>query len=415
MAKMEYHVFRKQKTSVKKSKETSVEKTFYRWYYYFYNSEGKKIQKACPKCRNRSDAENYIRTLPPLAGPGASNDNLLLRDIAGSMYIPGSAHIERRRQLGKATQIETLMDARKYINRIIADYGDRAVAGITADEVVNHLFTVDRSGSWKNHYIAFFKEIFLEAARYGCKITPPVFPAFALNSKKADKFTGTELAAFFKPENFPDNQLFTFFLLVLSAGLRLGEARAIRKKQVFFNEKLLVVDGFLKRNGLRTEYNKKGTPDNPKFRAVLLPDLTLDYLLAHINNSPLGADDLIFTIEGRPVRQEFAENVFSRALIKAGIAHSAEKLKNEGILKKGHITKKADLIPDGRKLVPHSLRYTYVSRMRLFFTAKELLPMTGHTTENMVDYYNRKNIEDIKKALPPANTALEALLDFRAG
>ena len=39
----------------------------YRWYYYFYNSEGKKIQKACPKCRNRSDAEDYIRTLPPLA------------------------------------------------------------------------------------------------------------------------------------------------------------------------------------------------------------------------------------------------------------------------------------------------------------------------------------------------------------
>jgi integrase len=343
-----------------------------------------------------------------------SNNNLPLRDIAGSMYIPGSAHIERRRQLGKATQIETLLDARKYINRIISDFGDRPITGITADEIVNHLFSVDRSGSWKNHYIAFFKEIFLEASRYGCKITPPVFPAFALNSKKADKFTGAELAAFFKPENFPDNQLFTLFLLILSAGLRLGEARAVRQKQIFFNEKLLIVDGFLKRNGFRTDYNKKGSPDNPKFRAVLLPDLTLDYLYNHIKNTPLEPDDLIFTVEGRPVRQEYAENVFSKALIKAGIAHPAEKLKGDGVLKKGHITKKADLVPNGRKLVPHSLRYTYVSRMRLFFSAKELQPMTGHTTESMVDYYNRKNLEDVIKALPPANTALEALLDFRA-
>ena len=403
---IDYHVFRK-------PKKNKAGKTFYRWYYYFY-SEGKKIQKACPKCRNRSDAESYIRTLPPVSAAGMLGDNLLLRDVAGSMYIPGSAHVERRRQLGKAAQIETLADARKYINRIILDFGDRPIIGITADEIVNHLFMVDRSGSWKNHYIAIFKEIFLEAARHGCKIAPPVFPAFALNGKKADKFTGAELAAFFKPGNFPDSQFFIFFLTILSAGLRIGEARAIRQKQIFFNEKLLIVDGFLKRNGFRTEYNKKGTPDNPKFRAVLLPDLTLNYLYTHISNTPLKPDDLIFTIEGKPIRQEFAENVFSKALIKAGIAHSAAKLKKEGILKSGHITKKASLIPNDRKLVPHSLRYTYVSRMRLYFSAKELLPMTGHTTENMVDYYNRKNIEDIKKALPPANTALAALLDFSA-
>jgi hypothetical protein len=50
MAKMEYHVFKKPKTK-------KDGKIFHRWYYYFYNSEGKKIQKACPGCRNRSDAE----------------------------------------------------------------------------------------------------------------------------------------------------------------------------------------------------------------------------------------------------------------------------------------------------------------------------------------------------------------------
>ena len=104
---------------------------------------------------------------------------------------------------------------------------------------------------------------------------------------------------------------------------------------------------------------------------------------------------------------------FIRALVNAGIAHNKDKLKEAGIWQNGHVVKKSAIIPDGRKLVPHSLRYTYVSRMRLELSTKELQPMTGHTSEAMVDYYNRINLEEAIAALPKADTALERLLNFK--
>jgi integrase len=405
MRKIAYHVFRK-------PKKNRAGKRYYRWYYYFYDQNGKKVQKACPKCRNRSDAESYIRTLPPIVSPGADNPETLIRHIAETMYIPGSAHVDRRRQLGKSVNIDTLQECRKYISLIMEKWGDRALMSIDADEVINHLFTVQRSGSWKNRYLSIFKEIYAEAPRYGCKARYPDFPRFALNRKKADIFTARELKAFFKPENFPDDMFFLFFLLSLSGGLRLGEARAVRLKQFIFERKALVIDGFCKENGERTAYNKKGSLENPKFRIVPLPGFTLLKTLEFIREKPIGPEDFIFLYRGKPLRQNTAEMVFIRALIKAGLTISAASMKESGIWKGGGVVKRKNITPDGRRLVPHSLRYTYVSRMRRELSAAELRPMTGHTTEAMVDYYNRKNLEEALASLPQADTALERLLMF---
>ena len=59
---MDYHVFKKPK--IKNGKKV------YKWYYY-YTQNGKQIQKACKNCNNRSDAESYIRSLPPLQNKSA--------------------------------------------------------------------------------------------------------------------------------------------------------------------------------------------------------------------------------------------------------------------------------------------------------------------------------------------------------
>jgi integrase len=405
MAKIPYHVF-------KKPKKNRAGKPFFRWYYYYLDKDGKKIQKACPKCRNRSDAESYIRTLPPLEVPGIENPDVLIKDIAGTMYVPGSAHIDRRRQLGKSTNIDTLLECRNYINLIIEKWGDKPLRSIEADTVVDYLFTVPRSGSWKNRYLSVFKEIYAEAPRYHCKIPRPDFPRFALNKKKADIFTTPELKAFFVPSNFPNDMFFLFFLLSLSGGLRLGEVRAVRLKQFVFDKKALIIDGFCKENGERTTYNKKGTADNPKTRVVLLPDFTLLKVIEFIRGKSLGPDDFIFLYNGKPVKQNTAELVFIRALIKAGLTIPPASMKEAGMLKGGGVVKRKNITPDGRRLVPHSLRYTYVSRMRRELSAKELKPMTGHTTEDMVDYYNRLVLDEALANLPNAESALNGLLSF---
>lgn len=398
MAEIAYHVF-------KKKKITKDGKPFFRWYYYFYDNTGKKIQKACPypECKNRSDAESYIRTLPPLAG--AKNPDVLLSEIADTMYFPGSAHVDRRRQLGKSTDTETMLESRRYIEQILKQWGKTPLQNIETEEVLTHLFSIPRSGSWKNRYITIFKEIYEEAPRYGCKINIPNFPHFALNSKKADIFSDTELKALFQLENFSDYQYYVFFLLMLSGGLRLGETRAIRLKQIVPAKKALIVDGFCKQDGTRTVYNKKGTPENPKARIVLLPDLTLAVVLNYIASLELNPDDFIFTLNNKPIRSEMAEDVFNRVLVNIGLASFV-------LSATGKINKKSVIISDGRKLVPHSLRYTYISRMRRELSAEDIQPLTGHTTPEMVEYYNRINLKDALAALPSADSALAGLLDF---
>jgi len=177
VAKMAYHVF-------KKPKILKGKKRVYRWYYYYTDLNGKKIQKACPGCKNRSDAESYIRTLPP--PPGALDaPDLSIRAIAENMYLPGSDHVSRRRQLGKSTEMETLKDARFYIDRIIKEWGDRALKDIEADDIINHLFTVERSGSWKNRYVTIFKEIFAEAPPAWLQNTRARFSDFCLTRQKS--------------------------------------------------------------------------------------------------------------------------------------------------------------------------------------------------------------------------------------
>jgi hypothetical protein len=119
--KVEYHVF-------KKPVKGRSGRLVHRWYYYWTDPEGNQIQRACRGCKNRSDAENYIRTLPApveaaAAGKVPEKPNVLIRDIAKDMYIPGSAHVSRRQQLGKSIDHEPLVESRRYIKRIIGLWG----------------------------------------------------------------------------------------------------------------------------------------------------------------------------------------------------------------------------------------------------------------------------------------------------
>ena len=401
---MEFHTFRK---PVKGRNGRIV----HRWYYYWIDAAGKQHQKTCKGCRNRSEAENYIRDLAPppdtalaalVPGPDTKDQAVTIGEIAQNMYIPGSAHLNRRIQLGREIQIETLNECRRFILSIIGLWGDVPLRDLGVDHVMPYLFNIEKSGRWKNRFLEVLGEIYSEAAWYKCKVTKPEFRRFKPNSKKADIFTTTELERLFRPENFPNEMFYLFFLLCLSGGLRLGEVRAVRVKQIIFDRKVLIVDGFCKMNGVRTTYNKKGSPDNPRLRIVYLPDLTLGKLEAWIAAQGIGEDDFCFTMNGRPVRPETAGRVFYAVLQKTGFIPRRPKKEVRGKYGEGRQRgSQANQKPiDGRKLVPHSLRYTYVSRMRRELTAAELQPMTGHTTVEMVDYYNRKVIDMALASLP---------------
>jgi integrase len=180
---------------------------------------------------------------------------------------------------------------------------------------------------------------------------------------------------------------YVMFLLCLSAGLRLGEIRAVRRKQIFFERKCLLVDGFMKRGLVRTNYNKKGSPENPRLRVAMLPDFTLKKLSEYLAAHPAGDDDYLFSeSEGKPVSQDRAQWVFERAIAKAGIQKN------------------------GRKIVCHSLRYTYVTRMRRELPAEIVMKMVGHANVEMTDYYtNRGALDEAITAISGAMTAADNL------
>jgi integrase len=382
---MEFHVFRK-------PKKLKNGKTVHRWYYYYLDENKKQVQRACRGCKNRNEAEDFIRALD---GARGKDKEALIKDIAKNMYVPGGDHVNRLNQLGRVLDIDTIKDARRYIKKIIEEWGDRPLASIDPTEITTHLFNKERGGQWKNRYKKIFSEIYDEAKWQKLKITKPLFDHFAIRAKKADVFTTAELNRLFIPENFHSEMFYTMFLLCLSGGLRLGEVRAVRRKQVFFEHKALLVDGFCKRDGRRTTYNKKGSPENPRLRVTMLPDFTLDKLSHLITANGIGNEDFLFTeTEGAPLTQDRAQWVFERAMVKAKITETESKKPK----------------PERRKLVCHSLRYTYVTRMRRELPAETVMKMVGHLSVEQTDYYtNRRAIAESIAGLIGANAAANNL------
>ena len=80
-------------------------------YYYYYDANGKKVEKSCgTDVKSRRAAEEYVQTLPPpkmtiakigdlSVPPRIDRQDMLVGDIAREMFLPGSAHVNRRAQL----------------------------------------------------------------------------------------------------------------------------------------------------------------------------------------------------------------------------------------------------------------------------------------------------------------------------
>ena len=377
---MDYHVFKKPVVG----KNGKIEK---RWYYW-YVLNGKQYQKICKNCRTRAEAEAFISELPDV-----NKLKLLISDVAKDMYLPGSEHVSRREQLGRSVVRETLHEARIFTDHIIKRWGSYRLDEITVSEVGNYLMALPRSGSWKNRYVSIFREIFDEAAWYNVKVMKPNFPRFARKRGDYDVLSSDELKILFTQENFTAEKtdaetLFLFFYCTVYAGLRISETRALRTKQFLFDRDALIIDGYCKRDGTRTSFNKKGSIEKPKHRAVCLPEDLMARMQLYIIQRNKKPDDFVFTNAfGDPLRVEYMEDVFTRALGRTKINTT------------------------DRKLTPHSLRYTYITKMRRMVSGDDVMKLAGHTEVGMTDYYNTPSIEDALAGIADLKPAVKRLFD----
>lgn len=389
-----YHIFKK---SVK-----SKGKTVHKWYFYWNDPvTGIMRQKVCKGCKTQAEAYAYVSAQPSLF----VEEKITIEKIARWMYIPGSSHMERMQKLGKTYSIETLKCKRGLLEIFLKEFGELELQQLTVPMVIDFLTKDPHSGSWKNNFLTVVGEVYAEAPFQGLPyIQAPQFPKFKRNSKKKDVFTTDELNLLFDRQLWIDmsnkryskhpqfdegyESIYLMFLCSIECGLRIGEAIGIRVKQFEFEEGILVVDGFYKHNQLvRTNYNKCGSDDDRKIRVVPLPKNFALVMQAYIQENELKDDDYVFQRYGKPIRKWLAEEWFRNVL-----AHSGIEIGN-------------------RILTPHSLRYTYITRMRREVAGETVQKIAGHTSLAMTDHYTRAVIPEMVKAVKPAVDAANRLFE----
>lgn len=389
---MDYHIFKKP--------TKSKNKIVHRWYYYFIDPvTGKKVQKVCSGCKTQAEAYAYVSKLPSLF----EEKKITIKDIAELMYIPGGPHLERMAKLGKIYTKETLNTKRGLLKVFVEEFGELELKDLTIPMVIDFLADYKRSGSWKNNFLTVVGEVYTEAPFHNLPYVPiPQFPKFKRNSKKKDIFTVDELNVFFdeslwinysneKYLKFPQfneghKAMYLMFLCCIKCGLRIGEGIGTRVNQFLFDEKVFVVDGFWKHNSLiRTDFNKCGSIDDKKIRVAPLPEDFAIIIKKYIQENNLGPDDFVFQRYGKPIRKWLAEEWFRNILAKSGI------------------------VVGKRILTPHSLRYTYITRMRRIVAGETVQKIAGHASINMTDYYTRAAIPEMVEAVQPAVVAANTL------
>jgi hypothetical protein len=217
---LDYHLFKKIVTKKNGKKEKQ-------WYYWFYDEDGVRKQRSCKGCSIKAEAERYVSQLPPIssdrtiASGHTKSDASLIATIAERMYIPNTEHFQRRKQYGKSVKIDTLIERRRYLDQIIKLFGQRDILTLPVSEIQKTVLNIERSGSWKNSFLEVFGEIYDEALWQGISVVKPSFQRFVRDSKKRDIFSTDELNRLFVADNFSSETFFLFFLVCLSAGMRL--------------------------------------------------------------------------------------------------------------------------------------------------------------------------------------------------
>ena len=352
---------------------------------YVDSVTGKRISRQCRGCSTRQEAAVFARKVME-----NMEERFTVGAICRDMFVPGKNHLERLESFGRNLDKLTIIQKRQMLDVIVRDFGARDIRTLKTSEIEMQLLKDRRhSGSWKNNYLDTFGSIY-EETTWVCPypVSRPKFMRFARNSVPTDTLTTEELELLLRKENWTSDREFLFFFVTASCGLRLGEARGLKVSQFLFDRKILVIDGFCKPDGERTNYNKKGSVSDRKIRVVPLADKTVKLVREYIRKQRKGSDDFLFTSEhGNPMRPQHFDAEFKRVI---------RKLKFDS---------------SGRKLVPHSLRFTYVTRMRRNVDAETVRLLAGHTAVEMTDYYTRFGMEELLSSAAVARNAANSLFE----
>lgn len=384
------------------------------WYYWYYDPQThKQVRKSCGTGKVpvliKREAEEIIAKLEAkertYADLKAEAETVTVKVMADAMFTPGSVYLNLKKEQGEEKSEDTIKNIRQYLRLfILKNYGNLKLEQLEPVQIQNDLLAIDRSNSWRNRVISIIDTLFEEAVRNKMLKYKPVIPRFkTIVKRKKDILSTKDIDILFPEDSSLLSRLWDideketdtgfmfgcFFGLMVSTGLRLGEARAINPVQLIVSQNNqivplmthdhittgnavygIIIDRMFDSHEQLVMHLKKGTEDDPRWRATLLPSRTVGYLRHWLMIRPRLVPDLLFPFRGKKINPRTAEKRLHVGFRNAGIPI------------------------DDRVITPHSLRFTYNTRMRRLIPGESLRLMIGHTTEGMTDYYTRLEVEE---------------------
>lgn len=388
------------------------------WYYWYYDPvTHKQVRKSCGTGKTpvltKREAEEIMAKMDEqernYEAIRSQAQTVTIKVMAQTMYTPGSIYLKLKKETGEEISDNSLEEIHRYLNnQIIPWYGALKLEALDPVQIQNDLLAQERSNSWRNRIICILDSIFEEAVRNKMLTYKPPIPRFRLSvQRKKDILTSEEINTLF-PEDFTSLSRIwdkngketdtgfmfgTIYALMVSTGLRLGEARAINPIQLIVAQDKqilplvqpdgsenphitdtavfgLFIDRMFNAQEKLVMHLKRGNAENPRYRVSLLPTRTIRYIRHWIMIRPRLVPELLFTFKGKKITPAMAEGRLHLGISNTGIPI------------------------EHRVITPHSLRFTYNTRMRRLIPGEPLRLMIGHTTVGMTDYYTRLEIEE---------------------
>lgn len=379
-----------------------------KYFYYWYEENGRRITKACGRCcDSKRQAVQYLENLLKNELEGKKQATAIkeqtFETFAKDMFIAGAPHLARWAAKGKVLKEQTIDQHRRHLTKyLLPQFGNLRIREIMPTAVEDFLLGQRLSNSCRNTIMYTLKTIMREARRAGLLDIVPELEPFRRNGRRQDTLSSAELNALFpssiddfirvwrRPDTMrkePDEialMFGTLFCVTVSAGLRSGEIRALHRDQIAQEHSGLLIDRAMDERG-NIGLLKKATADDTRSRAVVIPALTMNMLnywqaiAPELDKYP----GLVFSYRQKPVANYYILDRFRFGLDNVGIDYK------------------------NRRLTVHCLRYTYNTRMRTLLSEQVLREFVGHRSIAMTDHYDRPILIERLAAFKSVRPAVE--------
>jgi hypothetical protein len=173
------------------------------WDYWFYDEEGKQVQKACGHgCESKRDATAFLEELlrADLLEEKRKNElsKISFFHFAEKMFLSEAQHLKRWKEKGYVLKPHTIAQHRRHlVNYLLPKYGKLTLDKIRPANLEDYLLEQQLSNSSRNQILFTLILVMREAKREGIIEFIPEFEPFKRSGKRQDILSSEELDALF--------------------------------------------------------------------------------------------------------------------------------------------------------------------------------------------------------------------------